>query len=410
MATLLWPPTTNALQKQLNADYTASDAVITLTNTTGVQNKPGVIVINRIDTNSALQPAASWTYIQYTGTSGATLTGCTAVSGDQDHAIGEVVEFVPDVTWAQAINDVITEAHNEDGTHKSGLALTSPVLTAPQINDTSADHQYILGVSELTADRTVTLPLLTGNDDFVFEDHTQTLTNKTLTSPTINGINQSWDGWITATDTWTYASASTFTISGVDRTAVLTKGTKIKLTQTTAKYFYVVSSAFSTNTTVTVTGGTDYTLANASITSPYYSYMQNPQGFPAYFNYATTITSTTGGDTVPTYTTNTGRFVLEGSMCTWWFYLLNSSGGTAGSGTGLLQFSLPIAGQSLGQGERNGAGMIYEGGGGTVGHVITSIWTSTTMGLAKSDTALATPNDQSDVSRALNGILTYRIA
>lgn len=64
--------------------------------------------------------------------------------------------------------------------------LTSAVLTTPQINDTTTDHQYIFGVSELTADRTVTMPLLTGNDTFVFNDFTATMTNKTLTSPTIN--------------------------------------------------------------------------------------------------------------------------------------------------------------------------------------------------------------------------------
>lgn len=58
--------------------------------------------------------------------------------------------------------------------------LTSPVITTPQINDTSADHQYVFAVSELAADRTVTLPLLAGNDTFVFAAHTQTLTNKTI--------------------------------------------------------------------------------------------------------------------------------------------------------------------------------------------------------------------------------------
>ena len=63
--------------------------------------------------------------------------------------------------------------------------LTVPVLTSPQINDTSADHQYLVGVSELAADRTITLPLLTTNDEFTFNAHTQTLTNKTLTSPSI---------------------------------------------------------------------------------------------------------------------------------------------------------------------------------------------------------------------------------
>lgn len=68
------------------------------------------------------------------------------------------------------------------------LAGVLPVntLTLPQINDTSSTHQYVFGVNELAADRTVTLPLLTGDDTFVFQAHTQTLTGKTLTSPTIN--------------------------------------------------------------------------------------------------------------------------------------------------------------------------------------------------------------------------------
>jgi len=63
--------------------------------------------------------------------------------------------------------------------------LTVPVLTTPQINDTSLDHQYIVAVSELTADRNINLPLLTDSDTFVFNDHTQTLTNKTLTAPSM---------------------------------------------------------------------------------------------------------------------------------------------------------------------------------------------------------------------------------
>jgi len=60
------------------------------------------------------------------------------------------------------------------------ITAASIVATAVQINDTTADHQYILAVNELTADRTITLPLLTGNDDFVFEDHIQTITNKNI--------------------------------------------------------------------------------------------------------------------------------------------------------------------------------------------------------------------------------------
>jgi len=96
------------------------------------------------------------------------------------------------------------------------------------------------------------------------------------------------DGWTTSSDTWVYASASTFTIAGVDRTAVYTKGTRLKFTQNTVKYAIVVSSSFSTNTTVTIAVNTDYVIANAAITSPYYSYQANPQGYPGWFAFTPT--------------------------------------------------------------------------------------------------------------------------
>jgi len=85
--------------------------------------------------------------------------------------------------------------------------------------------------------------------------------------------------WIPDTDTWKYASATTFTITG-NQTAKFARGTKLKLTQTTVKYFYVVSASYSSpNTTVTVTGGVDYTLANAAITATYYSNQLVVPGF-----------------------------------------------------------------------------------------------------------------------------------
>lgn len=81
--------------------------------------------------------------------------------------------------------EVVTISGTQTLTNKT---LTSPVLTTPQINDTSADHQYVFAVNELSADRTVTLPLLTSGDTFVFENHTQTLANKTLTLPVIGSF------------------------------------------------------------------------------------------------------------------------------------------------------------------------------------------------------------------------------
>lgn len=74
----------------------------------------------------------------------------------------------------------------DDTVTLTNKTLTSPVLTTPQINDTSADHQYIIGVSELAADRTITLPLLTDNDTIVFENHIQTVSNKTINNALLN--------------------------------------------------------------------------------------------------------------------------------------------------------------------------------------------------------------------------------
>ena len=72
-----------------------------------------------------------------------------------------------------------TLAGTETLTNKT---LTSPVLTTPQINDSAANHQYIFGVADLAANRTVALPLLTGNDTFTFNAFAATLTNKTIDS------------------------------------------------------------------------------------------------------------------------------------------------------------------------------------------------------------------------------------
>jgi hypothetical protein len=93
------------------------------------------------------------------------------------------------------------------------------------------------------------------------------------------------DGWTPAGETWTYASADaptyTFTISG-DKTTKYYPGMRIKLTDAAAvKYFIITKVAYGApNTTITVYGGTDYTLAGGAISLPYYSMLKAPAGFP----------------------------------------------------------------------------------------------------------------------------------
>jgi len=99
------------------------------------------------------------------------------------------VATYPSLTELSYVKGVTSAIQTQIG-NKAPLA--NPTFTGTvilpktiEIQDTSADHQYVLAVSELTADRTVTLPLLTGADEFVFKDHAVTLTNKTFTGATV---------------------------------------------------------------------------------------------------------------------------------------------------------------------------------------------------------------------------------
>lgn len=269
-------------------------------------------------------------------------------------------------------------------TGKSGASLTIPLANrgleggSAQAHSSGATIKGILTAdmwNDLVESMTNILAQDTGAIDttkVVTPTGTQTLTNKTLTSPVLNtGVSgtaivdedamtsdsatkvptqqsvkayvdaRTGDGWLASTDTWTYASASTFTIAGVDRTGVYTKGTRLKFTQTSAKYAVVVSSSFSTDTTVTIAVNTDYTIANAAITAPYYSYMDNPAGYPTHFAYTPAFTGFTG--TVPT---GTFRYAIIGKTC--WVTIFGDTPGTSNA-TGFT-VGVPIAAVSTSAG------------------------------------------------------------
>jgi hypothetical protein len=119
---------------------------------------------------------------------------------------------------------------------------------------------------------------------FVMQSDTNYYNNRTFNTPTvINPIVQgAWDGWINPNQTWTYLAtgtdAPTFTITVPSGAASkYSVGMRIKLTQTTVKYFIITAVA---DTVLTVYGGTDYTLTDAVITNNYYSPVKAPLGFP----------------------------------------------------------------------------------------------------------------------------------
>lgn len=64
--------------------------------------------------------------------------------------------------------------------------IDTPTLVTPRMFNVDQTFRYNFLGSAIVSNRNVTLPLLTTNDTFTFNNHTQTLTNKTLTAPTIN--------------------------------------------------------------------------------------------------------------------------------------------------------------------------------------------------------------------------------
>lgn len=151
-----------------------------------------------------------------------------------------------------------------------------------------------------------------------------------------------WDGWSQANETWTYVSASTFTISG-DQTGKYNRGDKLKWVQTTTKYGYIaITPTYNSGTgltTVTIAVNTDYTIANAVITANWYSKADNPQSFPDWFNYTPTYganNSMTFGSVSNTFS----QYRVSGKSVT---VILSATGTVGGTPSTELSATVPFS-------------------------------------------------------------------
>lgn len=190
MAKLLSAPSKNAVQKTLAAQLlnTAGNGdPITFDDVDGIPNLPGVLVINRVD-SSGTATASKREYIEYSGTSGTTVLITTRNVDNSNaaltHAVGSIVEFIPDVTWANRIYDALAN---------------------------------VVDVSDLTLDTTKVVTL-TG---------TQTLTNKTISGGLITGATLS-DSTLSGTLSGNATLSGTITLNdanfGSRRTTIYNNG------------------------------------------------------------------------------------------------------------------------------------------------------------------------------------------
>ena len=131
--------------------------------------------------------------------------------------------------------DIQNLATDVDGKFDSYAVLAGPVFTSnPQVptgvifeGATSDAYETLLTVVDPTGGRTITLPDTTGT--VVIANYAQTLTNKTLTSPTINGGTLS-NATITSGTLGNALAAGNYKITGLGDAseATDTDGTNVK--------------------------------------------------------------------------------------------------------------------------------------------------------------------------------------
>ena len=125
--------------------------------------------------------------------------------------------------------------------------LTSPVFTTPYIQDGSGSYNYIVSGSTLSADITLTLPVLTSSDTFVFASSSQALTNKTgnISMWTNDSGYVKKDGSVALTTDWDTGTNMSIK-SGIKEKMYRTEITATTYQITTSDYSTIVTKASQT--------------------------------------------------------------------------------------------------------------------------------------------------------------------
>jgi hypothetical protein len=221
---------------------------------------------------------------------------------------------------------VYVDQSNTFGAFNNTFRSSNLLLTNP-----SNTFNYTFVGSSIGSNRNITLPLLISNDTFVFENHGQTLTQKTIVSPTISNPNIS-DPFVTGVATFSRVFA-------LDVPSQLSSEQSYKLALNSSEEIISISPYqkvdfyMNNNTTTTLTATNSWTkIAGIG------SLSQLSSSSFTYSSAITRLVSATGdGGFENTITTGTQGFVdngwvvVNGSQTNKWFV---GTTGASGSGFG----------------------------------------------------------------------------
>lgn len=370
----------------LSSGISAVDTTMTLASTSGLPTDTAItLTLDRVDANGNSTPSARE---RITGVvSASTVTNMIrGEDGDggtgKTHSAGAVIEDIWDAeSWNDAIGAIITE-HNQDGSHKkvtgldNNVAITQKNSSGTAKNVIYVDSSNILQIGDSTLSGAKLNLASIAQGDVLYVDSNSRLarlgagTNGQFLKTQGASANPIWadvgtDGWnqySAVTPTSGTLDDPTFPIvfAGVDLTSILSVGMKVKIAQGTTKYFIITAIAFSTDTTVTLYGGTDYDLVatgTTAISAFYYSTARAPAGFP--MSPVKWTVKTTNGSNVsqasPTNTTwyNPGTVTIAIPIGVWNVnYCANIyTYDASGTGVGDVQSTLSTANNSESDGE-----------------------------------------------------------
>ena len=205
MSALLNVPTSNSLQYTLDAGYSAGGSTLTLNQSvSGIIQAPGVVTVDRVN-SSGVPTSPKRTYYYFTGVSGAQLTGVSLADGsDQSHSVGAIVEFTPDVKWAQSIYDSLANIINP------ATQAVDPTKVIPT--------SYLDTDSSLTANSDTKIATQKATKSYVDSHSTATQINDTNSLPVIKSVaTASAVDWIDVTNAATANPATVkYTANGSD--------------------------------------------------------------------------------------------------------------------------------------------------------------------------------------------------